>query len=238
MHSIRLRSALSALLIAVAVAACGGSTATNAPGATTAPAATTAPGATTAPASAAATGGASTAAPSSGLATTGRIEVPDKGFAVTLPDGWNRVDLSSGDLEAMMAAGGELEPALVEQYAAQIQAMISAGLAVFAFGPDPASGTNLTILALPGGGMSLDLLEQINAASLEALAEGGVESERITLPAGEALHFTYKIAGQTGTGPGIDQYMILAGDNQLVVTVTGGSTADAEAIANSIEVLD
>jgi hypothetical protein len=235
MSSTRTRRALGALLIVLAAAACGGTTATSTPSAeaTAAP-----PNASVAAPSAAPDATASAAVPGASLATSGRIEVPDKGFAVTLPDGWTRIDLSAGDLEALMAAAGDLDPALAEQYSTQIQAMVSSGLAVFALGPDAASGSNLSILALPGGGLSLDLLEQINSVQLEQLAQGEIESERVTLPAGEAIHYTYQVSGVGGTSPTIEQYLVLAGDNQLVVSVTGGSAGDAEAIANSIELLD
>jgi hypothetical protein len=232
MHPIRIRGAVGALLVSLAVVACGGTTATTAPGATTAAGATVAPPAAT---------GAASAAPSatsgSSFATTGRIEVPDKGYAVTLPDGWNRVDVANADLAGAIRASGQVDPALVDQFSTQIKAMQAAGLSVFAFGPDPTAPATLMMLSIPGAGMSLDLLEQINTAQLEALAASGVESERITLPAGDAIHYQYTVTGQTGSSPTVDQYLILAGANQLIVSVTGAA-GEAEAIANSIEVLD
>jgi hypothetical protein len=236
MHPIRLRGAVGALLVSLAIVGCGGTPATTAPSATIAPTpvatdtAPTAPPATSEP----------TATSGSGLATTGRIEVPDHGFALTLPDGWTRLDLSAGDLEELMSAGlGEIDPALAAQYSAQIRTMIAAGLAVFALGPDAASGTNLTILAIPSMGLSLDLLEQLNAGQIEQLAGGEVTTERVTLPAGEAIHFTYGVPVPTlGTESTIDQYLLIAGDKQLVITVTGAAAEDGTAIANSIELID
>lgn len=239
MHPIRLRGAIGALVVALALVGCGGTPATTAPAAT-ATVAPTAVATEAAPSPSVATTTAPSATSGSGLATTGRIEVPDHGFAVTLPDGWTRIDLSAGDLEALMQAGvGELDPELAAQYSAQIQSMIAVGLALFALGPDAASGTNLTVLAIPSMGLSLDLLEQLNTQQIEQLAGGDVASERVTLPAGEAIHFEYGLPGSTGSAEAsIDQYLLIAGDKQLVVTVTGGTSADAEAIATSIEVLD
>ena len=180
----RLGGALTITAISILLAACGGTTPSAA---LTASPATPAPASVepSTPAEASPSAG-SAASPGSSLATTGRIEVADKGFAITLPDGWTRVDLTSGDLEAMVEAAGNIDPAIAEQYAAQIQAMLGTGLAVFAFGPDPASGTGLNVIALPGAGMSLDLLEQLNTSQIEALAGGDVDVERVTLPAGEA----------------------------------------------------
>ena len=235
----RLGGALAITLLSITLAACGGSTPSAA--ATAAPTTVASqPPASVAP-EATPTGSptASAAAPGASLATTGRIEVPDKGFAVTLPDGWTRINLGEGDLKAMLEASGNLDPAVAEQYAAQIQAVAAAGLAVFALGPNPGGGTTLQVLAIPGMGMSLDLLEQINTAQVEALAGTGVEAERVTLPAGEALHYRYELnAAGAPAGTSVDQYLVLAGDNQLVVSVSNASEAEAEAIAESIEVLD
>lgn len=224
----------SAMLTAV-LAACGGATAT--PAATVAPPTATA-AATAAPTATAAATATATPTPGSSLATTGRIEVPDHGFAVTLPDGWNRIDLSAGDLAAIMEAAGGMNPELADMYSAQIQAMLSSGLALFAFGPGT-SGANLNVLVLPGGGLSLDLLEQMNMAQIEALADGAVTSERLQLAAGEALHLRYRmqVAGAV-EAPVLDQYLVLGGSNQYMFSVTNATDAEATAIAESIEILD
>lgn len=228
----RLRGALSIALLAIALAACGGST----PSASVAPAdeATPAPASTVPAASPSA---AAAATPASSLATTGRIVVADKGFALTLPDGWTRVDITPEALEAAMEAS-DLDPALAAQYETQIKSLLGTGLSIFAFGPDPSAGTQVTVLALPGMGLSLDLLDQINKSQLENLAEGDIVSERVTLPAGDAIHYRYALGVEGTGGATLDQYFILAGSNQLVVTATNASAADATAIANSVEVLD
>jgi hypothetical protein len=230
----RLGGALFITILAIALAACGGSTA-SAPVAPT-DAATPAP----APASRvpdASPSAAVAATPASSLATTGRIVVADKFFALTLPDGWTRVDITPEALEAAMAAS-ELDPALAAQYEAQIKSLLGTGLSIFAFGPDPSKGTQVTVLALPGMGLSLDLLDQINQSQLKSLAEGDIVSERVTLPAGDAIHYRYALGVEGTGGATLDQYFILAGPNQLVVTATNASPEDATAIANSVEVLD
>ena len=120
----RLGGAFSISLLAIALVACGGSTPTTA--VTPVPATqVTPPPASVAPdasSPAASSGG----VPGPSLATTGRIEVADKGFALTLPDGWTRVDLAQSDLDAMIEAAGNVDPALAAQYSAQIKAMLGA----------------------------------------------------------------------------------------------------------------
>jgi hypothetical protein len=233
--TLRLRGALSITLLSIALAACGGST-PSAPTVTVDPVTGATPVPTSGELDASPTApGAAT--PAGNLATTGRIVVADKGFAVTLPDGWTRVDVTPEALEAAMEAS-DLDPALAAQYEAQIKNLLGTGLSIFAFGPDPSKGTQVTVLALPGIGMSLDLLDQINSSQLENLAQGDVVSERITLPAGDAIHYRYALGVEGAGGATLDQYFILAGSNQLVVTATNASEADARAIANSVEVVN
>lgn len=245
MTTIRLRGLLAALLVSVALVACGGTATPSSPAASVAPS-ETAPSAPETEAPTASPSEAPTASPSeaaatpgSSMATTGRIEIPDKGVALTLPDGWTRVDLAAGDLEALLEAAGAADPALAEQYSAQIQAMLAAGLALFALGPDPLAGTNVTMLAIPSMGLSLDLLEQLNVAQVEQMAEGDVKTERVDLPAGEAIHLEYAVpVAGTASGTTIDQYLLVVDDNQIVLTITGATPAEGDAIANSVELLD
>ena len=228
----RLATGLGAALLSIGLLACGGTTATTAPD-TAAPspsvAETPAPSASQ---SASATAGAS-------LATTGRIAFPDKGFAITLPEGWTRIDLASGDLEALIAAAGASNPALAEAYSGQIKALLASGLVLFALGPDPMAGSNLNVLAVPSFGVSMDLLEQASLAQLKAVAQGDIQSERVTLPAGEALHLRYAVAAQgVPTTPTVDQYIVVTGDKQLIMSVTNSASGEAAAIAQSVELLD
>ena len=229
----RLSAGIGATLLSITMTACGGATATTAPltqtaspsiEATPAPS----PSATTAPSS----------TPGASLATTGRIEVADKGFAITLPDGWTRIDLTSGDLEALLAAAGAANPALAEAYSGQIKVLLASGLVLFAFGPNPMAGTNVNILVVPSFGVSMDLLEQATKAQLASVAQGEIASERITVPAGEALHLTYAVAAAgVPTAPTVDQYVVMTDKSQLIVSVTNAGPGEASAIAQSLELL-
>lgn len=228
----RLARGLLLTAIVTSAAACGGSTATTAPVASAAPslAATVAP-------SVASNAPSATAAAS--IATTGRIEFADKGFAVTLPDGWTRIDLNSQDVDGLLKAAGESNPALAQAYSAQIKSMLAAGLVLFAFGPDPAAGTNVNILVAPSFGVSLDLLEQASVAQVKAIANGSVASDRVALPAGQALHLKYELASaNTPISAAVEQYILLTDKQQYVVSVTNAKAGEAETIARSIELLD
>jgi hypothetical protein len=232
----RLSAGLGATVLAISVAACGGATATTAPSPSVAQPPSSVP--TPAPSVPAATPSAA-ATPGASIATTGRIEFADKGFAVTLPDGWTRIDLQAKDLEALLAAAGASNPALADAYSAQIKTMLASGLVLFAFGPDPMSGTNVNILVVPSMGLSLDLLEQASVLQLKNVADGEVATERVALPVGEALHLKYAVASQgLPSAPTIDQYVVVTDTSQFIVSVTNAASGEAAAIANSLELLD
>jgi hypothetical protein len=232
---------LGVAAVALVAAACGATPAASTPAAPSTSPATAASSAPSVAPSASASASASAAASASAgasVATTGRIVIPDHDFAVTLPNGWTRIDLAAQDIDALIEAAGAQNPQLAQSYTQQIRAMAAQGLVLFAFGPDMTSGTNLNVLSTPNMGLSLDFLEQANLAQVKALANGAVTSERVQLPAGEALHLRYALSTATGApSPTIEQYMLINGDKQLVVSLTNTSEAEASAIAQSIELL-
>ena len=234
----------------IVVAACGGGPASASP--STGPAADTPAPSTAASPTAAPTevpSDAATDAPSDapsastdgsdGGPTTGRIEVPDSGIAVTLPDGWTRIDLSAQDLEAILEAAGGSDPALAAVLSEQVRALAAAGLTFFAIGDDIAEGETMNVLSTPSMGISLDLIESLNESQLQQVAvEGTLETDRVTLPAGEAIRFAYDLPGQAGAQASVIQYALISGDRMVIVSVSGADTEDVEAIAESIETLD
>src|SRR4051812_48801483 len=103
--------------------------------------------------------------------------------------------------------------------------MLATGLVLFAFGPDPSQGTNVNILVAPSFGVSLDLLEQANLAQIKGMADGEVTSERVTLPAGQAIHMQYAIAAAGQASPSIEQYYLVTDESQYIVSVTNADAA-------------
>jgi hypothetical protein len=229
------------MALALVAAACGATPAASAPASASpspAASASSAPSVEASPSASASASAAASPSAAASVATTGRIVIPDHDFAVTLPDGWTRIDLQAQDIDALIEAAGAQNPAIAKSYTQQIRAMAAQGLVLFAFGPDMTNGTNLNVLSTPNMGMSLDFLEQANLAQVKALANGAVTSERVQLPAGEALHLRYALSTATGApSPTIEQYLLINGDRQLVVSMTNASEAESSAIAKSIELL-
>jgi hypothetical protein len=182
--------------------------------------------------------------------TTGRIVDSAKGFAVTLPDGWTRLDVDAAAVENMLEAGSKnLTPEAREALKQQLATLASAGITFYAIAPTSAPGftTNLNIIAGPAE-MTLDEIETGSLAQVEEMgvARDAIENERVTVPAGEALHLRYSLPAKAADGgqveATIEQYTVVADGKQYILTFTGvddGSLgAAAQATAESLEIQD
>jgi hypothetical protein len=232
---------------AVILVGCGSSTPTP-----TASPVATAPAAPSPTAEAPTTAAPSTPADVGGpVGTTGRIVDESAGFAVTLPDGWRRLDLTAEDREAIIGAGAEnLSPEARTLLEGQLESLVASGLTFFAI--DEVNATdqfvpNINILASPTGGLTLDMLTQATVGQLQVAfptMEGELVQEQVTLPSGEATHLSYSLpAGSAGAiDLTFEQYLVVADGTAFIMTVTGqdpGTTAAAgEAVAGSFELLD
>ncbi|HEX5013151.1 MAG TPA: hypothetical protein VFV72_03250 [Candidatus Limnocylindrales bacterium] len=231
---------LAALLLAGNVAAgCGTSAGPQGPSASTA----------TTPAPAASSPAESGAAPSAvDLPPNGRIELADRGFAVTIPENWLSVDLSDeGVQEALDDGLDQFGANFDENLAQQVQNAIKGGVALLAFrdpDDDAPAGTNINVIVLPAYGMSLDTLVTVNKAQLKQLAgvDGPINSENITLPAGEAAVLTYELTPEGQDPVSFEQYFLVGDEKQVILTCTvlaGGAIGDeCRSIAETVEILE
>lgn len=235
--------------LTLALAACGSSATTTAP--SVAPSAaptdavpTAAP--TTAPTTTPTPTEVATEAPTSGDTggRTGRIEFPDDGFAVTLPDGWVEVGLSEDDIQALVDNLDDATAA--EALRQQLPALLAAGVKLWAFDTSAGgAGSNLNVIIQPGT-IPVSLLRPM--AEQQMAAVPGIDTPEIsdaTVDGEDALRVDYTLdqataSGQNITATGTQVYVSTAG-SLYVFTVTvpdGGSDSAADAIVGSIEFLD
>jgi hypothetical protein len=167
------------------------------------------------------------------LAVTGRVVIGDHGYAVTLPDGWLRVDLDEEFMAAFAEALGSDEMAdFVAIFGDQLEAMFTAGVSLVAFREEDLFGefaTNVNVLTMPAGGMSMNALETLNVRQIGSLpgVNQEVNSERVALPAGEALRLTYAFVGEGDDGYRVEQYLFLADRTQYWLTVSAALDDDS-----------
>lgn len=228
------RPALAGLtVLALALSACGGASGSVAPSA--------APASAAAPSAPAATSGTS-----AGGAATGRVELPDKGFAVTLPDGWESLPLDPTQLQQVidtLPADSQLSQLLQSQ--AGSAALKALAMWAFDVSPNSPAGVNrnMNVIAQPPSSFDLSQMESAVKAQLGTLqGVGQIDSEIVTLPAGDALKLSYSLAtpGSTATGVATTQYYVQLPKSTLIVSFTSepGATdaaADFDSIMQSLE---
>lgn len=193
------------------------------------------------------------ASPGEALALEGRIENVEHGYAVTLPEGWLRIDADEEFMDALAEElSGEQYAEVNETFGDQLQALIEAGVTLFAFRQSELGGdfpTNANVISLPTMGMSLDALETLNVSQLSQLpgVTSEVETERVELRSGEALHLTYTMERPTPAGEPLDvrihQYLIQTDGEDHMLTVSGlegdeNLANEAREMAASFEVLE
>ena len=186
--------------------------------------------------------------PGASLPTTGRIALPDKGYAITLPSTWTRVDLDPEAFKAAMSAGASALPAgMQDMISGQIGQMALGGVSLFAFrtpSSDLAAGTTLNVLSLPALGVPLETYESLIAGQLKRVVGQDTEitTGRVSGPRGEFLRLSYQLPA-AGASIGTVQYVLLSPTKQFVISCGTPGPASAiqpecESIATTLEVLN
>ncbi len=189
--------------------------------------------------------GLAAATPAASQATTGRIELPDKGFAVTLPDGWQSFPVDPAALQKMADAVGT-KSGIGQSLQRAIDTGQTAALSFWAFDMSDATpgSRNVTVLTQPAANIPLSLVESAVKGQISAIGGSDIVTETVTLPAGEALRLTYTLTVPNAAGDQIQTsqalYWIQTDKRTIVVTGTGPDAAkdpELQAIVDSIEAL-
>lgn len=125
----------------------------------------------------------------------GRVEVPNAGYALTLPDDWTYLYPSAADAETMLSTAAELAPEL----ATPIEAALAAGVefSLVAFGEidfELGFAENCNVLDVEAQGVSLEMAVAAEAAAARSFGELLAVEPAITmleLPAGDAARIDY-----------------------------------------------
>ncbi len=231
-------------ILAFAVAACGS---TSTPSGTPVLAATAAPtpaASTAASEAPAASGSAAATGPQ-----TGHIMVADKGFGVTLPDGWQSLPVDPAALQAVvdsLPADSEMRTMLESQMGSG--ALQAIGFWAFDVRPETnAAGftRNMNVIVQPPTTFDLSLVESTVKAQLGTLKGiGEITSKTVTLPTGDALRLDYALtvpaADGSTTSVATTQYYVQLPKATLIISFTSEAGAadaqkDFDAIIGSLE---
>ncbi len=120
----------------------------------------------------------------------GRVEVPEAGYAVTLPDDWVYVRPTAADTTAILEAVTAIAPDLATFVEAGLARGASVSLVAIApIRADAAFTMNCNVVDSPSGGLSLDLRVAGEVAAYRALGDvltAGPDVSTLDLPAGPA----------------------------------------------------
>jgi hypothetical protein len=160
-----------------------------------------------------------------------RATVEDEGFSIAVPSGWE--EMSSEDLaeSGVFEAMASENPAVADTLA-QAQAAIESGqIAYFAFDTEPddtsvAFAANVNVIS--GGEVDEDdtaesaAEEMADGVESQITVNGEVETDTVTLPAGEAglvaYEWTVPLPDGTSTDIAVRQYAVLADGEAFVLS--------------------
>jgi hypothetical protein len=177
---------------------------------------------------------------------SGRIEVADSGFAVTLPDGWLAIGLTEADIDKLVGSGGNAATKAVgESLRRQAPALIAAGVKLWAFDTATASGSSLQMI-VQAGSQSTAALRQLAQQFLDSgpgVAQG--QLTEMTVSGLDGVRLDYGLERDAGAGTtlkanGTQVYASTKGKLYVlaITVVEGGRATAADEIVKSLEFLE
>jgi hypothetical protein len=181
-----------------------------------------------------------------------RYSSADEGFAISLPDSWQRIDVDNE--EVLMEGLRAIDPSLVETLGERLRSQLGGAMRFFALDSGNARAgslaANINVLRQPLA-ERLDLETVIRQAvrglqSIDSI-QGEIKSETIKLRNGEVgmLTYTLNVSGANGKSvPTVIRQYIIGTDSHLLVITFGVSEDQAgeyaatfDDIASRFEVL-
>ncbi len=166
-------------------------------------------------------------------------EMADNGYAISLPEEWEKIDLDPQTISATVAVLKEGNPELAELVEGYAGSVFQSGGSFFAFdlGSNSLSSgmmANVNVLQQDlGADLSIDFIIQLSAGQIENLANvvPPVESDVVEVPAGEAGVLRYKMTLNQVGGISVTmsavQYVFIK--DQVMYILTMGAPTEQEA---------
>jgi hypothetical protein len=163
----------------------------------------------------------------------GYTVIEGDGVSIAVPDGWEEVDPEDFTMteEEFEAAFPDAPPGFLDQ----ASAALDQGASLVAFDLDDEFSSNVNIASFPGEA-PLSMLEAQATTQLETLDGEVVSSDRLTVPAGDAVRLEYTIpvalpAGSSVQASGV-QFYVVADGRTHVITIT--TIDDVAALADAM----
>ncbi len=146
------------------------------------------------------------------------------GFVIALPPGWQNFDLTSADVDAIIAAATQANPELQGDVGDAVKKLVQEGGLLYASDTSNPGKflTNVNLIRVAGVTSGLGLLQQQAQTQLTAAGATDVSSTQVSLPAGDAVRTTYTVPVTLADGTKTEvaglQVYVLANQNLYVLT--------------------
>jgi hypothetical protein len=160
------------------------------------------------------------------------FEVGDQGFAISIPETWQRLPMNPRDLSTLLDGMRSRNPDVANALDANAQTLIQTGIKFWAFDADPTTlkqnlMTTMTVLkrSLPGP-TTLDTYVQVNVNQLVSLKTrvGALNQERTSLGNLPAVKLRYALSFTRADGStnlsSQTQYLLVKDANAFVIGFT------------------
>ena len=123
------------------------------------------------------------------------VDRSSDGFVIALPPGWQNFDLTSADVDAIIAAATQANPNLQGDVGDAVKKLVNEGGLLYASDTSNPGKflTNVNLIRVAGVTSGLGLLQQQAQTQLTAAGATNVSSTQVSLPAGDAVRTTYTV---------------------------------------------
>jgi hypothetical protein len=167
-----------------------------------------------------------------------------EGFAIGLPPGWVKFDLSQGDLDTILASMSQSNPNLASALSGQVASLMAQGIKLYAVDQNSIAGTgfatNLNIAKEPSSDVAN--LDQLAKQAMDEIKTQFNTSQNITffknradLNSGQAERVMYNLNLNMPNGQPLSvaftQYLAIYGGNAFILTYTTTNAQSSQYLA-------
>ncbi len=159
-------------------------------------------------------------------------------LSFTLPDHWQQIPLTGGDISGLLALAAKADPSLKRSLTAEVKQETKSGVKIFALGPivdQFASNVNVIVEPQVEGPATSGYFNELGAAVKLNLANAGfkkLETSKVHWSQGDVLQVTYTLhlASVSVLVKGIQDYVWHKG-KIFIVTVSSSQLSTDKAVA-------
>jgi len=172
-------------------------------------------------------------------ASTRTVTLAKYGLSFTLPNHWQEIPLTGGDISGMLDLVTKADPSMKSSLTSEVKQAAKQGVKIFALGPIVdkfASNINVIVEPQPTGPSTSGYFDQLGVVVKLNLASAGmkeVKTSKVHWPQGDVLQATYTLhlSSPLGSVKGIQDYVWHKGKIFIVTTSSSKLSTDQSVVA-------